>query len=168
MIDNNSVENTEDVEDLTTEQNNDVKGEQDNQQQESNTESQMQEKKYTDEEVDRIVSKRLNRERERLSRLFNEEQQKSDIEVREKKIEERERKADIKDKLDRDNLPRELSELIDCENAEEIESNYEKVINIFKISLSGALKEKFKGTAPRVGRIPDHDNVADAFSPKHR
>ncbi len=42
------------------------------------------EKKYTDEDVDRIIAKKIAAERKRMSKLFNDEQQESELDKREK------------------------------------------------------------------------------------
>ena len=69
-IEGNSVEETEEVGASTTE-------ERDGKEQGSAIE-QKPEKKYTDADVDRIVSKRLNREREKLSKALGEGQKESE------------------------------------------------------------------------------------------
>ena len=86
-IEENSVEETEEVGASTTE-------ERDGKEQGSAIE-QKPEKKYTDADVDRIVSKRLNREREKLSKALGEGQKESELEIRERKVLERELSIEV-------------------------------------------------------------------------
>ena len=56
-----------------------------------------EEKKYTDSDVDKIVSKKIARELERMRKIFEEEQQENELEAREMKRLTRELQADAKD-----------------------------------------------------------------------
>ena len=109
-IEENSVEETEEVGASTTE-------ERDGKEQGSAIE-QKPEKKYTDADVDRIVSKRLNREREKLSKALGEGQKESELEIRERKVLERELSIEVREKLEKDKLPQSLSKLMNYSSAE--------------------------------------------------
>ena len=141
-IEENSVKETEEVGASTTE-------EQDGKKQESAME-QKPEKKYTDADVDRIVSKRLNREREKLSKALGEGQKESELEIRERKVLERELSIEVREKLEKDGLPMELSKLMNYESAEGFTKSYEEVTSIFGQALRTAIKPYIAGRVPKA------------------
>lgn len=95
---------------------------------------------FTQEEVNDIVQKRLARERERLSKVFQEEKQLSELEEREQNILKREQKADTIDELRRRGLPARLADLLDYSSPENLQQSMDEVSAIF----SSALKEKVR------------------------
>ena len=155
-IEENSVEETEEVGASTTE-------EQDGQ--ESAT-GQKPEKKYTDADVDRIVSKRLNREREKLSKVLGEGRKESELEIRERKVLERELNIEVKEKLEKDGLPLELSKLMNYSSAEGFTKSYEEVTTTFGKALQTAIKPYIAGRTPKVGAGSPNfteQQIADIF-----
>ena len=82
----------ESVEDVTTEKKTEAQGEE-------QAAQKAPEKKYTDEEVDKIIARKIAAERKRMSKLFADEQQVTEIEQRERNVLLRELKADAKDAL---------------------------------------------------------------------
>lgn len=157
-IEENSVEETEEVGASTTE-------EQGGNEQESAME-QKPEKKYTDADVDRIVSKRLNREREKLSKALGEGQKESELEIRERKVLERELNIEVKERLEKAGLPLELAKLMNYESAEGFTKSYEEVTTIFDQALRTAIRPYIAGRVPRasVGSPNFTDQqIADIF-----
>lgn len=151
-IEENSVEETEEVGASTTE-------EQGGNEQESTTE-QKPEKKYTDADVDRIVSKRLNREREKLSKALGEGQKESELEIRERKVLERELNIEVKERLEKDGLPQSLSKLMNYSSAEGFTKSYDEITETFKEALRTAIKPYIAGRTPRVSS-PNFSKNAD-------
>lgn len=151
-IEENSVEETEEVGASTTE-------EQGGNEQESATE-QKPEKKYTDADVDRIVSKRLNREREKLSKALGEGQKESELEIRERKVLERELNIEVKERLEKDGLPQSLSKLMNYSSAEGFTKSYDEITETFKEALRTAIKPYIAGRTPRVSS-PNFSKNAD-------
>lgn len=98
------------------------------------------ERTFTQDEVNDIVQKRLAKERERLSKVFQEEKQVSELEERERNILKRELRADAIEILNKGNLPTRLADLLDYSSEESFNSSMAEVTAIFK----GALGEKLK------------------------
>lgn len=125
------------------------------------------EKKYTDDDVDRIVSKKIARERERLQKLFNEEQEVSEIEQREQKVFMREMKADARDMLIERGLPALLADVLNYESKEDMTSSIEDVENVFREAVEREVKLRMKGSTPITGKVykPGNDALRNAFRP---
>ena len=124
-----------------------------------------QEKKYTDADIDRIIKKRLAREREKLSRQEQKEQQESELEQRERDLARRELKADARDVLTQEGLPMSIAALLNYNSQEEYEASM-KAARIVVGDLQKALD-----TRRATGRTPKsfagnegRDPVRDAFS----
>lgn len=158
----------EGVEDASTEEVVEVQGEQVQKQGNAKMEQKL-EKKYTDQDVDRIVSKKIAAERKRMAKLFNEEQQESELEKRERNVLVRELKADAKDALIRDGLPSTLANLLNYGSEEDFKSSYMEVKKIFEDALQLALKDTLRGQTPRRGVVSSGDAaLRNAFSPNAR
>lgn len=158
------AEGTEEVQAASTEEQAGAQGE-------ANTEGQEQpEKKYTDADVDRIVAKKIAAERKRMQKLFEGEQQESELEIRERNILKREMKADAKDKLIEGNYPSGLADILDYTDKEAFEKSYEAVTKIFNESMQQAFKERLRGKAPKVSTHygGPSERIADAFAPPRR
>ena len=136
-----AVEGTEVVEAATTEKGAGVQGK----------EQQKAEKKYTDEDVDRIIARKIAAERKRMQKLFNEEQQESDLEKRERAVLLRELKADAKDALISEGLPSSLAGLLNYNSKEELEQSMQEVSGVFKEAVSHEVKNRLRGETPRTG-----------------
>lgn len=127
------------------------------------------EKKYTDEDVDRIIAKKIAAERKRMSKLFNDEQQESELDKRERDVLKRELRADAKDTLTSQGLPSTLADLIDYSDKESSEKSLENVISIFREATAQGVKNALRGNVPRVGTsLSGKDPIADAFAKKAR
>lgn len=148
----------ESVEVATTEKNADVQGE----------EKQKMEKKYTDADVDRIISKKIAAERKRMQKLFNEEQQESELEKRERAVLLREMKADAKDTLIERGLPSSLAGLLNYSDKETLENSLNEVGKIFNAAVEQSVKSRLRGETPRRGSsVGDSKEQAlhNAFKP---
>lgn len=145
------IKKIENAEAETAEKNTDVQG--------NETDNKSMELKYTDEDVNRIVTNRLARERNRMKKLFDEEQHESELDEREKKVLMRELKADAKDALYEMGMPAGLAELLDYTDKESMDKSIETVKTIFNDALAVALKDKLRGTVPRA---ISHGSNADA------
>lgn len=128
-----------------------------------------EERTFTQKEVNDIVQKRLAKERERLSKVFQEEKQLSELEEREQNILKRELRADMIDELRKRGLPSRLADLLDYSSPENLEQSMDEVTTIF----SSALGEKIRpyarqatpvdGTSHRAAPKSDAD-IRKAFS----
>lgn len=150
-----NIEATEDVEAATTDK------EQDNG--DDTEREEHQEKKYTDEDVNKIVAKKLKRERERLRKAFDDEQQENEIEKRERDVLKRELKADAKDMLVEEGLPYTLAGLMDYEDKEAFDKSYKEVTSIFREAVQRGVKDVLKGNAPRASTGNMKDPIKEAF-----
>ncbi len=151
----------ESVEDVTTEKTAEVQDE----------EKQSPAKKYTDEDVDRIIARKIAAERKRMSKLFNEEQQESELEKRERAVLLRELKADAKDMLISEGLPSSLAGLLNYSSKEELSQSMAEVSAIFREAVQQGIKEKLKGEIPRKGTgisLNAEKALANAFKPGAR
>lgn len=130
------------------------------------------EKKYTDADVDRIIAKKIAAERKRMQKLFEGEQQESEIEKRERDVTRRELMADAKDALVNDGLPSSLAKILDYSDKEAYEKSYEEVSGIFREAMQQECKRRFSGSVPRAGagskEIDRQKALAEAFAPPKR
>lgn len=109
------------------------------------------EKKYTDADVDRIIAKKIAAERSRMQKLFTEEQQVSELEIREREVLKRELKANAMDKLIADNMPSSLAMLMDYSSEEGFKRSYKEVVEVFQEIMNVEIKKRFAGAVPKVG-----------------
>lgn len=130
------------------------------------------EKKYTDADVDRIIAKKIAAERKRMQKLFDGEQQESEIEKRERDVTRRELMADAKDRLIGDELPSSLAEIMNYSDKESFEKSYQDVTAVFREAMQMEYKRRFSSRPPRVGtgsrEISQERALADAFAPPKR
>lgn len=132
------------------------------------------EKKYTDADVDRIIAKKIAAERKRMQKLFNEEQQENELEIRERNVLKRELMADARDALISDGLPSSLAKVIDYSDKGSYEKSYEEVTAIFREAMQQEYKRRFSGRAPHARmdlgskEINRERALAEAFAPPKR
>lgn len=112
-----------------------------------------QEKKYTDSDVDKIVSRKINRERERLQKLFKEEQEVSELELRERNVSMRELKADARDELEKRGLPLRLVDVLDYTDRDTMEKGLDSLETSFKEAVAFGIKDALRGSTPRTGTM---------------
>ena len=120
-----------------------------------------EEKKYTDADLDRIIAKRIARERNRLSKMFKDEQEESDMEKRERDITRRELKADARERLSDAGYPVALADILNYEDNDAFEESYEQVTDIFTKALGKQLKKAFSGGTPKASMSPAADSLDD-------
>lgn len=139
---------------------------------EGREDGQQPEKKYTDADVDRIIAKKIAAERKRMQKLFEGEQQESEIEKRERDVTRRELIADAKDRLIGDELPSSLAEIMNYSDKESFDKSYQDVTAVFREAMQMEYKRRFSGRPPRVGtgskETPQEKALADAFAPPKR
>ena len=109
------------------------------------------ERTFSQEEVNEIVQKRLAKERERLSKVFQEEKQLSELEEREQNILKRELKADAIEALSKRGFPARLADLLDYSSEENLESSLNEVTEIFSAALGERLKPFARQKTPLEG-----------------
>lgn len=125
------------------------------------------EKKYTDKDLDRIIAKKIAAERKRMTKLFNDDQQESDLDKRERDVLRRELRADAKERLASEGLPVALADLINYGDKEESEKSLDEVTATFRAAVAQGVKDALKGNAPRVstgGRATESDLIRSAFA----
>jgi len=125
------------------------------------------EKKYTDKDLDKIIAKKIAAERKRMTKLFNDDQQESDLDKRERDVLRRELRADAKERLASEGLPVALADLINYSDKEESEKSLDEVAATFRAAVAQGVKDALKGNAPRVstgGRATESDLIRSAFA----
>ena len=122
-------------------------------------------KKYTDEDVDRIVAKKIAAERKRAAKALEIDNQESDLEIRERNIAKREMLMDVKERLEGDGLPAALANLINYESREDMDKSYKDVINVFNDCVAVGIKNAIRGTTPKTGSVAG-DPLQKAFARK--
>lgn len=132
------------------------------------TEQKKQLRTFTQDEVNEIVRKRLNKEREKITKAFQEGSKESDLEERERNILKRELKADTLEKLAAAGMPYGLSELIDYSSKEECEKSLATVSKVFNAAVNEAVKAKARQSTPVDGYsyYGSADSIANAFQIK--
>ena len=112
-------------------------------------------KMFTQEDVNRIVSDRLAREREKL------------VDDREKDLKAREARLDCRDYLDNKKYPAKLLELLDCSDVEKFKTAADAMVEGFPAIVqpdNPAPPPYAAGTG--TGSYLGSDAIADAFKPK--
>ena len=126
----------------------------------------VKEKKYTDEDVDRIVAKKIAAERKRAAKALAIDTQESDLDIRERNVAKREMLMDVKERLNADGLPASLANLVSYENRETFEQSYKDVITSFNECVSIGIKNALKGNIPKTGNTGGGDPLKQAFARK--
>ena len=124
---------------------------------------------FTQEEVNRIVSERLAREREKLTQQPQEDEREKALREREKALEARENRAACQDYLDslpvKDKYKTALLEVLDTSDTEKFKAKAEKLIDTI------GLRIETKITGADVPHPPSNSGgvdpwIAAAFKPK--
>lgn len=127
-----------------------------------------QEKKYTDADVDRIVKKKIANERKRMQKMFNEEQQESELDRRERELTKRELKADARDAILKNGLPACVADILNYNSKEEYESSLNTAMNVIAEIRKSVELERATGRTPRAySNMSTNPGkaVRDAFRP---
>ena len=121
-------------------------------------------KKYSDEDVDRIVKRRLAQQHKKFEKILN---------PVETELDRREREVTIREeRLVDEGLPVELLDLMDLSNKDGFEESCKKVTEIFKKFKEDQkiafAKQYFKGQTPKyIGKTYDpNKDFKSAFAPK--
>lgn len=127
-----------------------------------------EEKTFTTEEVNEIVQRRLAREREKLSKAFQEGTKESDLDERERKILKRELRADVVESLAENHMPAGLADLVNYDSKEDCEKSLGMISAVFNQAVNEAVKGKARQTTPIEGRTCyiKGDPLARAFNIK--
>lgn len=132
----------------------------------------LDEKKYSDRDVDRIVSNRLKREREKTEKQQQRQQKEADFDERERNLRVRELKADARDKLSEDGYPKDLADFLSYDSEESFQESYEKAARMMD-SLRESWEQEAEikrstGTTPKYYGSNRPDPIAEAFKPTRR
>lgn len=121
--------------------------------------------KYSDDDVDNIVKRRLAKERKRLAKQHEQDTAVNELDERERAITLRELKADAKDRLIEDDMPTSLAELLNYEDKQSFNKSYEDVTKIFAEAVRVQVAKKLSHT-PRRGEAFKSDPLKQAFARK--
>jgi len=114
-------------------------------------------KTFTQEEVDKIVEKRLNRERRKLTGMLNgEDPREASIMERERAVTIRELRADTKDMLLEKGLPMEAFDLLDYTDKESCVKSIETLEAIVEVVVNRRVERRLFGDAP-IKKAPPFD-----------
>lgn len=130
--------------------------------------SNQEERTFTQDQVDEIVTKRLKREREKLSKILDEENFDRELLEREKRVEKREIIADAKEKFFELGLPNEFFELVNTDSREAMEASIESIkkINNEVIGhlVSNEVNQRLRGKTPSTATgTSSKNNLGNAF-----
>lgn len=125
-------------------------------------------KTFTQEEVNDIVSKRLAKQKESLLKSIETAQHSDELDEREKKITERELKAETMIRLTEEGLPKEVAELLNYENKENWEESYKTTTAAIRSIISNERRVNARQATPHegTGGYRSGDEVARAFNGK--
>ena len=126
------------------------------------------EKTFTTEEVNEIVQRRLAREREKLSKAFQEGTRESDLEERERRILKRELRADVLETLAENRMPAGLADLVNYDSKEDCEKSLKVVSTVFNQAVNEAVRGKARQSTPieSATHYMKGDPLAKAFNIK--
>ena len=119
------------------------------------------EKKYSDEDLDRILAGKIARERRKLTESIS-----SQLAA---ELDKRELRADAQDKLIADRLPPALAECLNYEDKEAFDKSYSSIVKAFQDALAEGVRDALRGNTPRAIRgsgCSGGDRVRDAFARK--
>lgn len=124
------------------------------------------EKKYTDEDVNKIIRNRLAKEREKFSKAQAREQKENELEEREKNLVRRELKADARDNLVKLGLPQSAAEILNYNSKEDHEKSVEHLQKFVEDLRSAWEKERATGRTPRnISNNSNGPDIRSAFKP---
>ena len=120
--------------------------------------------KYSDNDVDRIVKKKLDRQRKQFEQERAEGSQVSELDQREQALSVRERKADARDALAEEGIPREFAELMRFGSDEEYSASLDAVRTVMRKVREQIERERATGRTPKATHTGTPDRLADAFA----
>ncbi len=114
------------------------------------------EKTFTQEEVDKIVEKRLNRERKKFSSILNgDDPREAELVERERAVAEKELRIEATETFMKENLPAELLDLLNYTDKESCEKSIELVRKTFTINVQAAVERRLWGGKPPKKAVND-------------
>lgn len=120
------------------------------------------ERTFTQDEVNRIVSKRLKEERDKLTAQPKETEEEKAMKARESELKARESRLDCRDYLESKKLPGELLDILDTSDVEKFKGAADKLAAL----LPGQAAPTVRVTVP-FGQAPVKDDpISEAFKPK--
>lgn len=122
------------------------------------------EKMFSQDDVNRIVSERLAREREKYAQQPKEDERETALRERENGLKARESRLACRDYLDEKTLPRELLDVISTDDAEKFKATVEKLVELAPKIYKNPQLEKI--IIPGVTNSGPSDPIAQAFKPK--
>lgn len=146
------------------------------QEQPTQEQQEQEEKLFTQDELDAIVKKRLDRERKRMELLTSDsDTMRQKLYEREKAITERELRADARERLMNEGLPTGFADAIDCSSADACDKALAKIIKELSEISKKHTAEIFKANSytPQANNHhfysgPNNDPLREAFKPKER
>lgn len=115
------------------------------------------EKLFTQDEVNKIVSERLNRERQKA--------EPTEQETREAELSKRENRLECREYLLEKKYKEELLDILDISNADKFKETVEKLTELFP-SINGKAPQIVGPCSTSVSGLKFNDPLADAFKPK--
>lgn len=122
------------------------------------------EKMFSQDDVNRIVSERLAREREKYAQQPKEDERETALRERENGLKARESRLACQDYLDEKKLPSELLDVIGTDDAEKFTATVEKLVELAPKIYKNPQLEKV--IIPGVTNSGPSDPIAQAFKPK--
>lgn len=113
----------------------------------------MEDKTFTQEEVNKIVSKRLTEEREKMQK-----EQDATLAEREQAIKAREMRMSAIEKLQEKGLPTSLADALNCSDEKALESGIEILSNTYGQASTGTNTHVEQPYSPRGGGAPLKDD----------
>lgn len=127
------------------------------------------EKKYTDADVDRIIAKKIAQERNRMQKLFADDQQESELDRREREVTKRELRADAMEALAHDGFPCSLADTFNYNSKEAFDESYKTLTDAFQKAVNEKVRNIFMfddrvaHEVPKVGTGAPPDQSRAAF-----
>lgn len=144
-------------------------GAQANQENNDTHEGEKKEKTFTQDEVNEIISKRLAKQKESLLRSIQDGNRTDELDERERKITERELKADAAVKLSEAGLPHSIASLLKYDSKESYEESYKEVTEVFRAVIGEDRKTRARQSPPIEGTGGSRggsDPIRSAFNGK--
>ena len=106
------------------------------------------EKTFTQEEVNKIVEKRLSRERQKIADLLGQDEAEKKLAEREKAVAYKEMRMEAAEAFSHAGIPSELLDLLDYKDKESCAKSVEAVKKAFRNSVSVGVERRLRGSAP--------------------
>lgn len=117
-------------------------------------ESNINEKSYSEDEVNEIVQRRLARERKKFNKILDSDEFDKELIKREKAISLREMKADAKEFLSENNIPPVFIDLVNFDDRQKMEDSLKVIENIknkyIEPWISEEVSKRFSGKTPKI------------------